>query len=217
MSNRQGQLTMTASLRLSLLLALGAAPLAMPAAAQDADTAVNLVYITSDERCPASTDEVITVCGVLEDQYRIPRALRQSGSPANTAWAQRVREFQTVGDFGTMSCSPAGLGGATGCTQKLIDAAYRERAEGADARFGQLIERQRAERLSTIDSDAAAEQARVEQLERAYMERIARESAEGQAAPGTSPSAPATPPAASPAPVATPAATPQPVTAPTPR
>ena len=201
---------MTRPFRLFLVLALGAAPLGAPAAAQDADTAVNLVYITSDERCPPSTDEIITVCGVLEDQYRIPRALRQSGSPANTAWAQRVREFQTVGEFGTMSCSPAGLGGATGCTQKLIDAAYRERAEGADARFGRLIEQQRAERLSTIDSDAAAEQARVEKIEREYMERIAREAGEGQ--PGTQT---ATPPATAPAP-ATPTA-PRPVTAPTPR
>ena len=70
----------------------------------------------------------------------------------------------------------------------MIDAAYRERAEGSDVRFGQLIQQQREERLSTIDQDAAAEQARVEELERAYMEKLARERdgavpGEAQAAP----------------------------------
>jgi len=44
-------------------------------------------------------------------------------------------------------------------------------------RFSQLIEQARAERLSTIDTEAAAEQSRVEQLEKAYMEKLERERA----------------------------------------
>ena len=44
-------------------------------------------------------------------------------------------------------------------------------------RFGRLIEQARAERLSTIDADAAAEQERVEMIEREYMERLERERA----------------------------------------
>lgn len=155
------------------LLALGA--LSGPAIAQDEDTAVNVVYITEDEACPPSTEDVITVCGILEDQYRIPPTLRQSGDPANQSWAERVREFQSVGEFGINSCSPTGSGGLTGCTQELIEAAYREREEGDAARFGQLIAEAREERLSTIDEDAAAEQERVEQIEREYMERLERE------------------------------------------
>ena len=74
-----------------------------------------------------------------------------------------------------MSCSPSGAAGFTGCTQKMIDAAYEAREGGSAARFGQLIAEARAERLSTIDEDAAAEQERVEQIEREYMERIERE------------------------------------------
>lgn len=74
-----------------------------------------------------------------------------------------------------MSCDPAGAGGFTGCTQKMIDAAYADRAEGENVRFSQLIEQARQERLSTIDTDAAAEQERVEQIEREYLERLERE------------------------------------------
>ncbi len=57
----------------------------------------------------------------------------------------------------------------------MIDAAYKDRDEASNVRFSQLIEAARAERLSTIDADAAAEQERVEQIEREYMERLERE------------------------------------------
>ena len=152
-----------------------AVSLSAPLAAQDADTSVNLVYITPDEECPESTADVITVCGVLEDQYRIPSALRQSQSPENKAWTERVSEFQYVTAQGINSCSPVGAGGETGCTQELIRKAYADKANSADVRFGQAIEAARAERLSTIDADTAAEQRRVEQLEREYNERLERE------------------------------------------
>ena len=69
----------------------------------------------------------------------------------------------------------AGAGGFTGCTQQLIDRAYAERSESENIRFSQLIEQARQERLSTIDEDAAAEQERVEQIEREYLERLERE------------------------------------------
>jgi len=42
-------------------------------------------------------------------------------------------------------------------------------------RFGKLIDKARTERLSTIDTQAAAEQERVEMIEREYMERLERE------------------------------------------
>lgn len=177
-------------------LSVFAAAYGAPLLAQDADTAVNIVYITENEQCPASTDEVITVCGILEEQYRIPKSLRQSTGPGNDSWADRVREFQTVGDFGTNSCSPAGAGGFTGCTQELIAKAYEDRANAPGRRFGQIIDEARQERLSTIDEAAAAEQARVEQIEREYQQRLERERAggdpRGAAATGTVP--PTTPP-----------------------
>ncbi|MEL6933096.1 MAG: hypothetical protein AAFO17_08390, partial [Pseudomonadota bacterium] len=89
--------------------------------------------------------------------------------------------------------TPTGAGGITGCTQQLINDAYKDRAEGQDIRFSQLIEQARQERLSTIDEDAAAEQERVEQIEREYLERLERE--RNQTLPGEdSPPALAQPP-----------------------
>ena len=57
----------------------------------------------------------------------------------------------------------------------LIDAAFEERRTGSAVRFSQLIQEAREERLETIDADAADEQARVEQIEREYLERLERE------------------------------------------
>jgi hypothetical protein len=152
---------------------------ASPAAAQDkAGDRVNMVIAYDESECPEQAAEnEIVICEILveAERYRIPRNLRASDSPQNTAWSRRVETIRYIGDFGTMSCNPAGAGGFTGCTQQMINAAYADRAEGENVRFGQLIEEARQERLSTIDEDAAAEQSRVEQIEREYLERLERE------------------------------------------
>lgn len=164
------------------LIALGlAASLSAPAAAQD-DTSdnVNFVIVYGQDECSVSTDaSVINVCVRMEEdeRFRIPPNLRESDSPANEAWANRVRSFETVGNFGIMSCSPSGYGGWAGCTQALIDAAYEEKRTGSDVRAAQLIEEERAKRLQAIDADAAAEQERVEALERAYEAKLEAERA----------------------------------------
>ncbi|MGL1521350.1 hypothetical protein ACSTIE_23435, partial [Vibrio parahaemolyticus] len=80
-----------------------------------------------------------------------------------------------VGASGINSCSPVGSGGATGCLTRLIDNAYAERKQSSDVQFGKLIEAERAKRLQSVDSDAAAEQARVETLEKQYEARLAKE------------------------------------------
>ncbi|MFL0355219.1 hypothetical protein ACI5KX_01965 [Erythrobacter sp. GH1-10] len=162
------------------LIACGAVLcVAAPAAAQDkAGDKVNMVIAYDESECPETAAEnEIVICEILveAERYRIPRNLRQSDSPQNTAWTERVETIRYIGEFGAMSCSPAGAGGFTGCTQKMIDAAYADRAESENVRFGQLIEQARQERLSTIDTDAAAEQERVEQIEREYLERLERE------------------------------------------
>ncbi|WP_336979231.1 hypothetical protein [Altererythrobacter fulvus] len=138
---------------------------------------VNQLIVFGDDPCPASTGNEIVVCArkAESERYRIPEALRQSESPANEAWANRVEAYETVGAFGTMSCSPSGYGGWTGCTAQLIDAAYKEKHGSSDIRFSQLIEEERAKRLGTIDADAAAEQARVEQIEKEYEARLKAE------------------------------------------
>lgn len=149
-----------------------------PATAQEeAGDKVNMVIIYGDDECPAPVEGEITVCArkAENERYRIPENLRLSESPQNVAWTERVDRYEMVGKFGTMSCDPAGAGGFTGCTQQMIEDAYADREGASSVRFGQLIEVARAERLSTIDEDAAAEQARVEQIERDYMERLERE------------------------------------------
>lgn len=145
-----------------------------PAAAQDdAGDRVNQVIIFGDDECPVSDDDTITVCARLDEseRYRIPPRLRESSSPDNEAWARRAQSLEAVGAFGPLSCTPVGAGGELGCTMQMIEQAYAERAQGSDVRMAELIAAAREERLSEIDGDAAAYQARVEELERAEFER----------------------------------------------
>ncbi len=162
-----------------------------PAAAQDeAGDKVNTVIVYGEDDCTPSTEGELTICVRMDEQerYRIPEALRQSSSPANEAWANRVRSFEAVGDFGPLSCSPVGAGGELGCLTKIIDAAYAERRGGPGVRAAELIAEARGERLATIDAEAAETQARVEELERQYLERVRQEDA-GETAPPAAPSA----------------------------
>ncbi|MEO9461772.1 MAG: hypothetical protein ABJ242_03460 [Marinomonas sp.] len=187
---------------LSLIAACG---LAMPAAAQDAGgEKVNMVIAYGEDECPQPTGDEIVICEILveAERFRIPSNLRTSDSLDNKSWAERVESLKFIGEFGTHSCSPTGSGALVGCTQKMIDAAYAEKRGSSNIRFAQLIAAAREERLSTIDVDAAEQQARVEKLENAYLERLER----GRAAPlpGDSTSAPAPEPVTEAAPLAAP-------------
>jgi len=164
--------------RLFALPLIALAAFAAPAAAQDTGSEkVRMVIVYGDDAVPPPQgDEIVVVAHLPEnDRYRIPEALRFSDDPANMAWARRVERLDMIGSFGTNSCSPAGAGGFTGCTQQLINAAYADKREGSAVRFSELIAAARAERLSTIDQEAAETQARVESLEKQYMERLERE------------------------------------------
>ena len=169
--------------RTAAFLAFAMCPLALlagsaPALAQSDGEKVNQLIVYGDDVCPQSKENEITVCARKgeAERYRIPEVLRGDPlSPKNEAWTDRVQAYETVGAQGITSCSPVGSGGATGCVVKLIDAAYAEKREGSDVRFGQLIQSERAKRLSTIDAEAAATQARVEQLEKEYDAKIKAE------------------------------------------
>jgi hypothetical protein len=153
---------------------------ASPLAAQDAagDT-VRMVIVYGDDEAPKPNgDEIVVVARMPEsERFRIPEGLRISDSPANTAWINRVERLEFVGASGTLSCSASGVGGSTGCTQEMIRNAYADKKAAPSVRFGQLIAAARAERLSQIDESATEEQARVEALEKEYMDRLQRESA----------------------------------------
>jgi hypothetical protein len=158
---------------------------AAPAAAQDdSGEKVNQVIVYGEDPCPKSEGNEITVCARKpeSERYRIPEPLRGIDSPKSEAWTNRVQAYETVGAFGTLSCSPVGPGGSLGCTQQLIDRAYAEKANGSDVKFSELIAAEREKRLSTIDEDAAAQQKRVEAAEKAYMEQQKRQQAENAGA-----------------------------------
>ncbi len=161
---------------------------AAPAQAQSSDEKINQLIIYGDDPCPVSTNGDITVCARKNEaeRYRIPAPLRESTSPANEAWNNKVLAYESVGKTGTLSCSPVGPGGSTGCLSKLIKTAYAEKAASSDVHFAQLIADERARRLSTIDVDAADTQARVEQIEKQYDERREREE-EAAGAPAPKP------------------------------
>ncbi|WP_338467343.1 hypothetical protein RXV95_01940 [Novosphingobium sp. ZN18A2] len=165
---------------------------------------VNAVIVYGDDPCPKSTGDEITVCARKDEseRYRIPAPFRapNPNNPVNQSWTERAKSFETVGKFGTLSCSPVGAGGATGCLSQLIDRAYAEKAESSDVRFGKIIEEEREKRLSKIDAEAADEQARVEELEKQYEAKKAKEAAEKKAtnAAGESTDAPLPKPEATP-------------------
>ncbi|MBH0111494.1 hypothetical protein I5E68_00830 [Novosphingobium sp. YJ-S2-02] len=175
---------MTASATLAALLA-GACLASAPAAAQDdPGDKVNQVIVYGDDPCPASNGDEITVCARKPEgeRYRIPAPLRGVDSPTAQSWSNKVDAYETVGAFGTLSCSPVGAGGSQGCTQQLLDKAAAERANGTDVKMSELIAEERAKRLSTIDSEAAEQQRRVEEAEEAYFAQQRRQQAERDAA-----------------------------------
>lgn len=171
--------TFSAAVLIGSIVAFGALA-AAPAAAQDAGEKVNQLIVYGSDPCPASPEGTITVCARKDEaeRFRIPAPLRNVADPnlsANQAWTQRVKAYETVGASGVNSCSPVGSGGASGCMARLINRAYEEKKNSSDVQFGKLIEEERAKRLQSVDADAAAEQGRVEQLEKAYDEKLKRE------------------------------------------
>jgi hypothetical protein len=126
------------------LVALAVALAPAPATAQSAadEPKVNQLIIYGDDKCPPST------------------------ANENTAWVNKVKGFEAVGKFGPLSCTPIGAGGELGCTAKMIEAAYAEKATSGSIRFNELIAKARQERLAKLDASAAATQARVEAIEK---------------------------------------------------
>lgn len=184
------------------LFAATALMLSGPAFAQDApatqpgDEKINQLIVYGDDECPVSTDDVINVCARLDEaeRYRIPPSLRSDpNDPRNQAVSERIKSYEYVAASGTMSCSPSGAGGFTGCGLKEIDRAYAEKAQDPGLTFGRLIAAERAKRLAGIDAEAAEVEARSIEFEKGRAEREAKLQAEldakEAAASGTSPDA----------------------------
>lgn len=103
-----------------------------PAAAQNTKVSEIIVYGT--DPCPRSTDDEVVVCARKPEaeRYRIPEKLRQGGSlQSRQSWANRAIAFETQLGNGLYTCSPVGNAGFTGCTQQVINQAFKEREEEA--------------------------------------------------------------------------------------
>ena len=139
------------------------------------DVCMAIVY-GQDEAPNCKEGDIVVVARLPEsDRYRIPENLRFSDDAENTAWAKRVESLEMIGAFGALSCSTSGAGGFTGCTSQLLEQAYGEKRNSSEVRFSELIAAARADRLSRIDEAAAEDQARVEEIEKEYLERLEKE------------------------------------------
>ena len=110
----------------ALILPMLAAP--EPALAQR----VNEIIVYGTDPCPRSTDDEVVVCARKpeSERFRIPEKLRQGGSlQSRQAWANRAIAFETYSKTGINSCSPVGPAGFTGCSQQLVNQAFKERRE----------------------------------------------------------------------------------------
>ena len=127
-------MTKLASIAAGAGLIAGRAALPQPSFAQ-AGSRVSEIIVYGNDPCPRSTDDEVVVCARKPeaDRYRIPEKLRSSG-PRQTreAWANRAKQFETVGATGINSCSPVGPAGFTGCMKQLIDSAKAENKEAAE-------------------------------------------------------------------------------------
>ena len=93
---------------------------------------VNEIIVYGTDPCPRSTDDEVVVCARKpeSERFRIPEKLRQGGSlQSRQAWANRAIAFETYGKSGINSCSPVGPAGFTGCSQQLVNQAFKERRE----------------------------------------------------------------------------------------
>lgn len=143
---------------------------AAPAAAPDTEK-VKQVIVYGDDPCPTSDSGEILVCARLPDgdRYRIPKELRTDpNDPRVQSWANRAQSIEYVGRSGTESCSPVGAGGFTGCFEQLARAAKEERkAMLGSASWADLVAKERQKRLSAIDAESEAIEARVKAEEAA--------------------------------------------------
>jgi hypothetical protein len=164
-------------------IAVFALAVSAPSLAQDLtgpalpEEKINQLIVYGDDACPESKGDEIVVCARLgeAERYRIPTSLRNDPNDlGNQAWSQRVMAYEYVGASGTMSCSPSGAGGFTGCGIGEINKAYAEKAQDPGITFGRLIAAERAKRMAGIDAEAAEVEERTKEFEKGRAEREAK-------------------------------------------
>ncbi len=153
---------------------------------QDApDEKINQLIVYGNDQCPESKGEEIVVCARMaeKERYRIPTPLRDDPNDIRKdAWTNRVVAYEYVAAAGTMSCSPTGAGGFTGCGLGEINKSYAEKKQDPGINFGRLIAAERRKRLAGIDAESALVEERVKQFEKERAEKEARK-VEGETEP----------------------------------
>lgn len=112
------------------------------AASAQAPQRIRNVQLTGDAQCPKAAGDEIVVCSRISpnEQYRIPKELRNTAEPAaqNQAWANRTTTAEVVSRAAAGlpdTCSPVGTGGQSGCAMMYGRqwAAERRAAEKNDS------------------------------------------------------------------------------------
>ncbi len=168
---------------LGLMISVQASAQDVPAT-QPGDEKINQLIIYGNDKCPESAGDEIVVCARMgeADRYRIPSSLRgDPNDPRSQAMSERIKSYEYVAASGTMSCSPSGAGGFTGCGLGEINKAYAEKAQDPGIAFGRLIAAERAKRMAGIDAEAAEVDDRVKEFEKGRAEREAKLQAELEA------------------------------------
>lgn len=117
------------------LIATAAIPSA-PLLAQTSGGKIAQIIVYGNDPCPRSTDDEVVVCARKPEgeRYRLPDRFRPSGTRQQMeSWANRAQAIEYVGRTGTMSCSPVGPGGFTGCLSQAIKRAKADSAESEAA------------------------------------------------------------------------------------
>lgn len=90
------------------------------------------VVVYGSDPCPRSTESQIVVCRHLPEsqRYRLPSSQNPQGTrQQRQSWAKKSQQLMSVGNTGTMQCSPVGPGGYTGCLTQEINQAKQDARE----------------------------------------------------------------------------------------
>lgn len=125
---------MLRSVLVALLLSAPAVAAAQQSATGQPPQRIRNVTLTGDQKCPPSTSAEIVVCSRInpDEQYRIPKELRNTAEPApqNQSWVNRTAAAEQVSRVAgglPDTCSPVGTGGQSGCAQAIARAYAAEK------------------------------------------------------------------------------------------
>lgn len=112
------------TLAATAVMASGFVALPTPAYAQAGQSTI---VIYGNDPCPSS---YICIRKGESERYRLPPSQNQQGTrQQRQSWAKKSQQLMSVGNTGTMQCSPVGPGGYTGCLTQEINQAKQDARE----------------------------------------------------------------------------------------